>query len=248
MNFKIMLIRLIMFLVLSALCYATPQSEQFNMTAFDYYLQGIQFTNSESWYKAARSYESSIKLDSTNQDAWYNLGIAYFQMGMYTKSIDAFKYAIKLKPDFHEAHNNLGMAYHRLKQYSLSKNHYRQSLELNADQAAAYRNLGTLLLETGEFTESIPILVTAISKYSQDAELYSGLGWALYNIGQYNNAVTAFRKSLEIRPKHVNTLYNLGLTYIELNQKKCATEIYDRLKKLDKITAESLNYLIQQMD
>ena len=63
--------------MLNIFCYARPQDEQSCLTAYDYYIRGIQLTNSESWYKAARTYESSINLDSTNNDAWYNLGIAY---------------------------------------------------------------------------------------------------------------------------------------------------------------------------
>jgi len=235
--FKMKLFGLI---ILSVLCSARPQNEKSCLTAYDYYIQGIQLTNSENWYKAARSYESSINLDSTNQDAWYNLGIAYCELGMWTKSINTFKKATKLNPEFFEAHNNLGLAYYKLKEFKFAEKHFNKSLRINPAQAEAYRNLGILLLETEKFIEAIPALVTAISKYPNDSELYSGFGWAL--------AVIAFQKSIDIRPKHVNTLYNLGLTYIELDQKDSAMEVYHRLKKLDKIIANSLDYLIQKIE
>ena len=60
---------------------------------------------------AINFFEQAIKINSDYAEAYYNLGIAYYDLGRYQDAIDAYKQAVRIKPDDDEAHCNLGRAY-----------------------------------------------------------------------------------------------------------------------------------------
>ena len=54
--------------------------------------------------------ESSLDLDSTMYQTYYNLGIASINAKKYEKAIDAFERGIKVKSDFADFYYSLGVA------------------------------------------------------------------------------------------------------------------------------------------
>ena len=70
--------------------------------------------------KAIEAYKNSLKIDSKNYDALYNLGIAYHISGRYSEAGECYCKAIEAQPMSYEAHFNLAVLLRRLRYYKES--------------------------------------------------------------------------------------------------------------------------------
>jgi tetratricopeptide (TPR) repeat protein len=68
---------------------------------------GLSFTNAGRNLQAAQSYRMALARDSSQADAWNNLGFALGKLGFFGEAVPALERAIRLRPAFQLARNNL---------------------------------------------------------------------------------------------------------------------------------------------
>ena len=71
------------------------------------------------------------------------------------------------------------------------------------------------------------------------------MGFAYSNLGKYQNAVECYEKALEIDPKHLNALFNMGIANVNLGNKNKALENFEAVKKIDSKNIEVKEYLLK---
>jgi tetratricopeptide (TPR) repeat protein len=110
------------------------------------------------------------------------------------------------------------------------------------DPAVFYRNYGRALKDAKACTAAIGCYQSAIKHYVGDrekypvevaSESYTGLGDCLMREGNYNQALSAYRKSLEIDPngkQSLWTLYQMGKGHLALNDEPSANRVFSELK------------------
>ncbi len=75
---------------------------------------GLLIAQGQTYYKLGdienfkKSLEEAIKLNPTNPDLYYNVGVMNMELDDNEAAANSFKKAIELKPDYAEAYNNLG--------------------------------------------------------------------------------------------------------------------------------------------
>jgi tetratricopeptide (TPR) repeat protein len=99
-------------------------------------------------------------LDSNFPDSLYNLGLAYYQKGLYKDAIVAYEKLLGVKPDYENGHNNLGLAYQGLKKWERAIQSFQEELRYYPDNVYAH-----LYLE--ESYEAIRNYSTALSHYKK---------------------------------------------------------------------------------
>jgi tetratricopeptide (TPR) repeat protein len=62
----------------------------------------------------------------------------------------------------------------------------------------------------------------------------------LYNAGRYSEAIESYKEVIKLRPNLAQAYFNLGLTYVAINDKPAATAQYETLKGLDADLAKQL--------
>ncbi len=78
----------------------------------------------------------------------------------------------------------------------------------------------------------IPFIIVLPALGQQTAEEYFNKGVGLYEAKNYNEAVTAFEKAIELKPKYVEAHYNLGVTYWQQKQYKKVSEELQKVLEL----------------
>jgi protein O-mannosyl-transferase len=78
--------------------------------AAQWYQQGLAHTGARQHALAAYAYRVSVSIDSTNADAWNNLGWTLGALGFIQEAVPALERAIALRPDYTLARNNLAWA------------------------------------------------------------------------------------------------------------------------------------------
>ncbi len=101
-----------------------------------------------------REYQKIIAQDSTYDDAYNNLAVAYFFEGKVDSAMDAFEHALRINPYNVQAHNNLGYMLGTLHRYDEGLRHLFVAIEIKRDYLDAYYNLGYLYMWQEDFANA----------------------------------------------------------------------------------------------
>ena len=173
---------------------------------------------------AQSHYESAVKLDPNNAEAWHLLGLAAFQLGIFAKAVKHLSKAIKVRPDFAEAWNNLAIA---LKAKALqtpsanaldldaAKAAFAQAMALRENYVEAAHNLGILLEVMGDLSGAQAAYCTALSWRPDAVDCLTNLGNLLRKRGQCDAALPILTKADALTVSAASAL-NLSLIKLDL--------------------------------
>ncbi len=185
-------------------------------------------------------YKKVIEIDPEHVDAHYNLANLYSNIGMVAEAVKAYIKTLSLDPGYKDAHFNLGSLYREIGDYKQAIYAYEQTIAVHPDEEDIYINVildynNALKNEPGNAAyqearkETIDRLVRLISaKHPSRPTSFFNLGFVYGEMGDFPNAVLAYRKVLELNPRHAHALYNLGNAYRELKRFDEALMMYER--------------------
>lgn len=83
-------------------------------------------------YEKARDiFQRIIEIDSTNYRAYYNLGIANFNLFKIKEAKECYEEAIKIKPDYKHCLYNIGLIYENEGDFQEALKYYEKALEID---------------------------------------------------------------------------------------------------------------------
>ena len=82
------------------------------------------------------------------------------------------------------------------------------------------------LLRYSDFQKAEETLTKAIKYDKHTVEAYYYRGCAKVNAMKYNEAIADFEKAIELKPDYADAYFNLGRTYVLLNNEEKACEYY----------------------
>lgn len=96
----------------------------------------------------------------------------------------------------------------------------------------------------GVATSSIAEGKKGISKQAKEkALLHQEKGCKLDDEGDSDNAISEYKKSLELDPENSDTLFNLGVLYLKVNKVEEGAKIFEKLSKMLPNDSEVFNLL-----
>ena len=148
------------------------------------------------------------------------VGEAFLRQENYTAALRELLKAEKLYPKDHILHYDLGIAYSKKDKKDLAIKHFKKAIDLNPGFAAAVNNLGTVYLDIGDYDAAIANFKMVIEDL-----LYATPHFAYYNLGrayvmkkEYALAEENFLKAIEVEPRFVEPLIELGRLYMVLGR------------------------------
>ncbi|MEO7683807.1 MAG: tetratricopeptide repeat protein [Gemmatimonadaceae bacterium] len=145
--------------------------------------RGLAQTTGQQYLAAAFSFRMALSTDSTNADAWNNLGWALGSLGFIPEAVAAIERAIRLRPNWGLAQNNLAWA----KRLSF-EGEFRQAGELQS---------------SGQVGEAIAAYRALLAKNPGLADAHYNLGLALMSTNQCPAAIDEFEKTLSLQPSYI---------------------------------------------
>jgi tetratricopeptide (TPR) repeat protein len=73
-----------------------------------------------------------------------------------------------------------------------------------------------------------------------DAAAYANMGEAFMKMKKLDDAIDAFKHSIQLKPDYANAYYNLGLAYLTQGDRDSALIQYNILRNFDADSAEKL--------
>jgi tetratricopeptide (TPR) repeat protein len=142
------------------------------------------------------------------------LGIAYYELGDYTKAIDYHKKALKIakerdKKIKSDCYGNLGNTYHSLCEYTKAIEYQEKALEIKKEigdkvgESSCYISLGNTYSNLGDYTQAINYQENALNIAKETGDVYSeataqlSLG-IIYNEQKPEMAYNNFKRSIDL--------------------------------------------------
>lgn len=146
-----------------------------------------------------------LKSDSSNFNAWLDLGSYRKQSGDYEGAREAWEYATVLAPESYVPWNNLGDLYaHYLKDFSKAEQNFKKSIALKPDYIGGYRalyelyrysykekaNLATQILKEGlaKNPQSTDLMVLLAQYYKETGDKTQARSYYNQALGMFNKA------------------------------------------------------------
>jgi cytochrome c-type biogenesis protein CcmH/NrfG len=113
----------------------------------------------------------------------------------------------------------------------------KSAVAANPRDVNALVQLGNLYYDSNRYGDAVDYYGRALDLDPRNVDVRTDRGTSYWNLGQADNAIVEFRKALEVDPSHAQTLYNLGVVYV--NGKNDAAE---GRKTWEKLLATNPNY------
>jgi tetratricopeptide (TPR) repeat protein len=106
----------------------------------------------------------------------------------------------------------------------------RAMVQTNPQDLTALVQLGNLYYDHGRYRDAIEWYGKALDIDPKNPDVRTDRGTSYWNLGQADAAIAEFNKALESDPSHAQTLYNLGVVYLNGKNNPAETrKIWERL-------------------
>ena len=191
---------------------------------------GVALSDLTRYREAVEYFKKAIALDSKYPDPCNNLAVAYSGLGELDLAIEAIKKGIVLQPYYPEGYNNLASFLLQKKDYVHAEIELKKALQLRPHYGKAYFNCGRLYLETERLEDAWLAFKNCCTRADFDNEIgFNAFGMVSVSLGKYDDAVFAYKKSLEINSTSFNTIFCLGNTYFMKKDYAQAQQVYENL-------------------
>lgn len=191
------------------------------------------------WQNTQTMWSSVIKtFPDAVPDAYYGLGLFYYEEGRLDEAVSEFKHTIALSPHYAAAHYNLGNTYVRKGLLDEAIFELKRAIAFGCDNANAHNNLGGCYGRKGRLDEAISEFQQAVDINPDFEDAHVNLGLTYYKKGELDKAIYEYRKAISINTRFAKAHYNLARVYFETRQyqqaiKHCnrATDLGYRVRK-----------------
>ena len=217
----------------------------YKKTAEEYLLEGNQNYHKGEFKKAIEAYKKAIEIKA-DEDAYYNMGLAYTMLNekvSFEEAIKAYKKAIGINSDKDEAYYNMGGVYTILNKFEKAIKAYKEAIEINPNKYGAYNNMGLAYTGLDKFKEAIKAYKKAIKINSDYDTAYYNMGIAYTELDKFEEAIKAFKQAIKIKPNKGDAYYYMGIAYSKLKKFEEAIKAYERAIDLNTDTDKKQQYL-----
>ena len=191
--------------------------------------EGRRYLGEKNYEKALERYQSSLKIDPNNRQAFRGMGLAYNGKGEYRLALDYFTKALHIKPTDYKSLRGKGLAHMGLKEYETALNFFNRSLEIkNNDYKAIGAKAASLLALNDHYgsidwynkalnlrpkkeyliKETLNCYDQTLNIYPEDLNLLRGKAVILVGIDDYKSAILCYDKILEIKNDDVEVSFS----------------------------------------
>ncbi|MBQ4646585.1 MAG: tetratricopeptide repeat protein [Candidatus Gastranaerophilales bacterium] len=179
-----------------------PKTAQNYIAAANTYKQLGELTTALYYYKEA------MKLDPTNSDIYYNIGLTSFEQNNTKDAKTNLEKSINLDSENTKAKNLLSFVNQKIITHSINK---------------AYA-----LYEKKNYIPAFEVLDNEIKNYPQNAQLYYYRALIYSAMDRNGAAIIDLQKSIELDASHYMSYYQLGNTYEKINDERSALVAYEK--------------------
>ena len=189
--------------------------------------------------------EEAVAIDSTNVEAWKNLGVAYYKEGITSSAFDALQKTLALGDSslttishFGVINYHLGQRSGNLLRYREAEKYLEKARELDPNNVTTMNYLASTYGYIGksqkglDILDELDVMIANFDSIGMRANIERG--HLLRRLNRNNEAANAFIAATKDFPKDLQNFYQVGICYDRGGNKRLAIEWYSRyLEKID---------------
>jgi len=219
-----------------------------------YRILGEMYRSQSRFNDAIDITRKALRIWTNDGDFYSDISWYYSLAGRHEDAIQAAQAGIRYKPNQNLAYTNLCRAYNDVEKYELAMSACNSALRYKPEDGETYFYLARAndgLNRSAEATRLYKKAVTGLIEFTKLRPDYSDgfylLGNAYFADSQAANAITAYKRSLELNPRFARARYNLALVYIDGKEKVAAVEQHRLLAGLNPELAAKLKPEIDKL-
>lgn len=162
--------------------------------------RGLYFSELDSLFLAFDDFQKAIRIDSTFEPAYHNMGKVLYRYGRPDKSIYPFTISIELAPNSPDSYVARSGSWLKGSRCIAALNDAKKAIELGSEDPYAYINLGAAQLCLSQFEDSIISLKEALILDPLNAMAYRNMSRSLHQLGRFKEAHIAMEKAGTLEP------------------------------------------------
>jgi len=188
-------------------------------------------------------FRQAIREDSKFWEAYYNLGIAYFNNQEYDNALQQFDIIIKSLPNFEKPYFGRALIYMRKGDNEKAKADFLKVTEFNPNDYKPYYYLGSVSVKQKQYKEADEFLKKAAELNPDYADIYAEMGNIYFNQGIFRQAVTHYKRAADLDPNNFEVKQKLGESHYRVQTYYSA---YAEFKKILEVypTDPAANFML----
>jgi tetratricopeptide (TPR) repeat protein len=110
---------------------------------------------------------------------------------------------------------------------------FKEALQKNPNDPTLLTRYANFLFDLGRFNEAVEWFQKAVALEPNNLDVRTDFGTALWNAGQKDKAMATYQEILKTDPKHMATLHNLVIVYLEERNFATAEQILKQMEEID---------------
>jgi tetratricopeptide (TPR) repeat protein len=159
----------------------------------------------------------------------YDLGLYFYEKGLYELSLQHYQKSVELDPKFAEAHFGMGLLFYTLGDDENAIKQYRTSIDCDPHDADTRNNLGLIYYRRGEMEAADREISEALRLQPNFPDACYNLGLVRYKQKDLDGAIALFLRALSYDPSYHRARFNLGVAYFEMGKSTLAQEQWQRI-------------------
>jgi Tfp pilus assembly protein PilF len=160
-------------------------------------------------------------------------GLHLFKQGAYGQAAESFEAALALTPGDPALLYNAGQCHDRANNAAGAEHYYTACLERAPNHAASRHGLASLMVRQGRQAEARQMADAWLAGEPKLASAYALDGWLWHQAGDLPRAQARLQQALELDPRDLRALVELGLVYEALQRPERALVLYERALQQD---------------
>jgi tetratricopeptide (TPR) repeat protein len=153
-----------------------------------------------------RAAETAENDPETRSLAFYNRGVARYELGRFDEALGDFKACLEIVPDDPDALLNAGLALTALDRFEESIRYFDAIIRIRPDSPIGYFNRGNAHLHMKEKQKAIEDYTRALDRSPFHVDALNNRAWAYFFTRQNSKALTDFERVLELSPEDPSAL------------------------------------------
>jgi tetratricopeptide (TPR) repeat protein len=206
-------------------------------TQADYYFSlGEAMSYEGNHQKALESFKMVLIYDKESSVVYLRIATEYVKIGLISQALENAELAIEKDPQFTDGRMFLGHLYSTIKAPEKALQQYEKVLKINPEHVEAPLYIGAVLAEQKKYDKAVKYFESLTKN-----EDFQAPHLVYYYIGRVRSeqdgvqfkkaAENAFKKALELKPEHAESVLSLGNLYTKLGQEQRALDLYRTYQK-----------------
>lgn len=216
-------------------------------------LEGRINMGKPNFEKALKNFDAALRQDKFHAPAYFYKAMVFELIGQKENAKSSYQTAIETKGDYYDAlHHMANLLASEMDEKAIS--YYDAALDVQPNSYEVIRNKGLFLIKLEQYQEARDAFNTILSFEPGNEECYFNIGnsyVASYrdDMDQFSKdtiidrAMENFQKAMELNPKYIDAIYNLGWMYEFRGDKKQAIQLYQQVLEIDDYHQPTLDRL-----